>query len=92
MRIRFLTTANKPPWRSRCNSTDAILIDEENGRAVAEQLGLTRIGILGVLLKAKANGLIRGIAPILESLRQDAGFWMSDALRREVLQLAGETP
>jgi len=71
---------------------DAILIDEENGREVAEQLGLTRIGILGVLLRAKASGLVEAIAPILDTLRQEAGFWMSDSLRRQVLQLAGETP
>ena len=69
---------------------DAILIDEENGRAAAEQLGLNRIGILGVLLRAKVHGLIPSVAPILTRLAQDAGFWMSDVLRREVLALAGE--
>ncbi len=71
---------------------DAILIDEENGREVARLFGLTRIGLLGVLLRAKDAGLISVIAPILRLLQEQAGFWMSESLRQQVLQMTGENP
>lgn len=70
---------------------DAILIDEENGREVARLFGLTGIGLLGVLLRAKDAGLIEVIAPILSLLQEQAGIWMSESLRQQVLQMAGET-
>lgn len=69
---------------------DLILIDERRGWKVANSMGINTIGVLGVLLKAKSQGLIPEIAPILNDLEKLAGFWMSEALRKEVLFLAGE--
>lgn len=69
---------------------DAVLIDERRGHEVALQLGLHTIGLLGILLRAKMVGIVPKIAPVLEMLERDAGFWISDKLRREVLRLAGE--
>ena len=69
---------------------DAILIDEENGRAIAEKLGLEHVGILGILFRAKADGFIPALKPVVESLQRDAGFWISDKLRNAVLKRAGE--
>jgi hypothetical protein len=69
---------------------DAVLIDERRGHEVAVQLGLRTIGILGILLRAKAAGLIPRISPVVESLESAAGFWISEKLRTEVLRLAGE--
>src|SRR5690606_32178689 len=56
---------------------DALLIDETLGRNVAGQLGMIVIGILGVLLQAHTNGLILQIAPVLDRLEQEAGFWIA---------------
>ncbi len=70
---------------------DAILIDEKNGREIAEKLGLEHVGILGVLFRAKADGLIPALQPVVELLQRDAGFWISEKLRHEVLKRAGET-
>lgn len=70
---------------------DAILIDERRGHEVAIQLGLRTIGLLGILLRAKSAGMISYIAPLIELLERDAGFWISEKLRREVLRLADET-
>lgn len=61
-----------------------LLIDERRGRSVAKQLGLSVIGLVGVLLLAKRRGLVAQICPLLEGLRQHAGFWMSDALYARV--------
>lgn len=69
---------------------DAILVDERRGRAVAIQLGLRTIGILGPLVQAKSAGLLPAVEPVLDALRRDAGFWISEALRQQVLKLAGE--
>ena len=69
---------------------DAVLIDERRGYEVAVQLGLRTIGILGVLLRAKSAGLLPAVKPVLDALRRDAGFWLSEPLRKQVLKVAGE--
>lgn len=71
---------------------DAVLMDEEAGRAAAEQHGLRAIGILGILIDAKRLGHLDRVAPVLDALRTEAGFWVSDALHRRILQVAGESP
>lgn len=70
---------------------DAILVDERRGHEVAVQLGLRTIGILGLLLQAKSSHLVPTVGPILERLRRDGGFWISESLLKQVLRLAGET-
>ena len=69
---------------------DAVLIDERRGYEIAIQLGLRTIGILGILLLAKSRGLIPAVKPILDALQQQAGFWLSESLRKQVLQFAQE--
>lgn len=70
---------------------DAVLLDERRGYQVAVQLGLRVIGVVGILLRAKSVGLLPLVKPLLDALERDAGFWISEPLRRQVLQLAGET-
>jgi len=67
-----------------------ILIDEKRGRKVAEQLGLTAIGLLGILLKAKQKRAVERVMPLLDALRKDAGFWISDVLYHDILMQAAE--
>lgn len=69
---------------------DAVLVDERRGYEVARQVGLEAIGVLGILLRAKFAGCIPLVRPLLDALQADAGFWVSDRLRSEVLRLAGE--
>lgn len=69
---------------------DLLVIDERLGRAFAESMGLRCTGLLGVLLVAKQKGLIDSVKPYLDALRQQAGFWISDALYMQVLEDAGE--
>lgn len=68
----------------------AILIDEEDGRAAARRMGLPVIGALGILLRGKQRGLIVEVSPLLNRLRRELGFFMSDALIQEVTRQAGE--
>ena len=69
---------------------DALLIDEAVGRAVAQQHGLTAVGVLGVLLRARQRGLIGVIGPLLDRLQNELGFFIGAELRAEVLRRAGE--
>jgi len=66
------------------------LIDERKGRTVAARLGLTFVGLLGVLIEAKRRGLLPAIRPLLDALTADAGFWLHPELRERVLLAAGE--
>lgn len=69
---------------------DAILLDERRGHEVAVELGLLTIGILGILLRAKQARKLSVLKPIIISLQCDAGFWISESLREQILRLAGE--
>jgi hypothetical protein len=69
---------------------DAVLIDERRGYEVAVQLGLRTIGILGILLRAKSAGLIPAVKPQIDALQREAGFWLSESLRNQVIQASGE--
>lgn len=71
---------------------DWLLIDERRGRIVARQFGLRVLGLLGVLLQARREGLIDAVAPILTQLTDEAGFWIDQGLYRRVLIAAGEAP
>jgi len=68
----------------------AILIDESAGRAMAKRLGLLPIGVLGTLVRAKQRGLIVTVAPHIDRLERELGFFISGSLRVEILTSAGE--
>jgi predicted nucleic acid-binding protein len=69
---------------------DLTLLDEREGRHAAQRLGLRVVGVVGILLEAKANGMIDTIRPHLRALRQTAGFYLSEPLYQHALSLAGE--
>jgi predicted nucleic acid-binding protein len=68
---------------------DWVLMDEKKGRRKLLQVGLPKIGTVGILLKAKQIGLLSIIRPELEELRQ-RGFSLSQTVVQAVLQQAGE--
>ncbi len=69
---------------------DAVLIDEAAGRLTAAQCGLKVVGTMGILLQAKRKRLIDSVAPLLTSLQEELGFFISSELYDEVLRRAGE--
>jgi predicted nucleic acid-binding protein len=69
---------------------DLLLIDERKGRIVANRLGVNSIGLLGVLIRAKHEGMISAVGLIMDELRSKAGFWIDDELYNYILQVAGE--
>ncbi len=69
---------------------DLILLDDLDDREAAEAVGLNVIGVLGVLLEARARCLIPTVSPSLDALRHEAGFYISAKLYQHVLELAKE--
>ncbi len=69
---------------------DYLLIDEHEGREVATAEGLKIIGVLGVLIQAKANGQIPLVRPVMDDLQTTAKFRISESLYHHVLAKVGE--
>jgi predicted nucleic acid-binding protein len=69
---------------------DGVLIDEAHGRSIAIEFGLTPIGVVGILIRAKRNGLLPAVGPVIRDLLAKARFRASDDLIREALRLSGE--
>ena len=69
---------------------DALLIDEQAGRAIAVSRHIKIIGLLGILIRGKEAGLIPVLRPLLDQLQGDIGFWISPALRQRTLEAVGE--
>jgi predicted nucleic acid-binding protein len=69
---------------------DQLLIDERRGRTIAANLNLRFTGIIGILVEAKSRKLIPTVQPLLDSLINQAGFWIAESLYKNVLQLVGE--
>ena len=69
---------------------DVVLIDEQEGRQLAAEAGLSVSGVLGVLLRAKRMGHIASLGSEIQSLRTKAHFFIAPALEARVLAQAGE--
>jgi predicted nucleic acid-binding protein len=67
-----------------------LLMDEQRGRRIASDLGLSVTGVVGVLIAAKQQRLVPRIKPILDDMKRFSGFWLSPRLYHQVLQLVGE--
>jgi predicted nucleic acid-binding protein len=51
---------------------------------------LKPIGVIGVLIEAKRRGLLPEVRPLLDTLRDQAGFRVSERLYERVLVDIGE--
>jgi len=74
---------------ARAESVDLMIIDEKSGRRYAINLNIPVTGTIGILIKAKEQGLITEIAPLLHELN-DKSTWINVKLFEKALQLAGE--
>jgi predicted nucleic acid-binding protein len=66
-----------------------IILDDLRARKVAKLLGVSSLGTIGVLIKAKGSGLITDLKPLLDEL-ESKGFYMSADLKQMALRIAGE--
>lgn len=65
--------------------SELVLLDEKEGRKTAKSLGLNITGILGILLKARANGVLATLQPVISDLTNQAGFRIAPALLEKIL-------
>ena len=73
------------------NNADVLLLDDKSARLIAANLGLNIIGIVGILIWAKKEGIIEQLSKELENLRKKANFRMSEDLIKRALQEVDET-
>lgn len=66
-----------------------IILDDYKARKIADQLGLHFTGTIGVIVKAKLNGVIPSIKPLLSKIRL-TDFRLSVELELLALKEAGE--
>lgn len=62
-----------------------LLLDETEARRVADAYGLRKIGVVGILLRAREEGWLASLGEDLVKLRDEGGFWLDDALVARVL-------
>ena len=68
---------------------DLVILDDGLARRHAKYIHLNLTGTIGVLLKAKQEGIIENLKNVLNELLEQ-GFYLSDQVYAEVLKLAGE--
>ena len=70
-------------------NADFVIIDENLGYKIANNVGLTAIRTLSILLKAKENGHVIRLKPLLDEMIEK-GRWYSNSVYRAFLTQAGE--
>ncbi len=68
---------------------DRLLIDERKGTFLANELGITTIGLLGIIIIAKENNFIQSAKILLDQLI-NINFWLSKNLYQQVLKSCNE--
>lgn len=88
--------ANLHPGEAEClalamEQPDSLLIiDDLSARAAARANHLPFTGTLGILAKAKADGKLDALAPVIHALKSQARFWIHPKLAAAMLRDAGE--
>ena len=70
-------------------SDSLLILDDIKARKVATQLGLSITGTLGIIIKAKLEGIIPSVIPILNKIKQ-TDFRLSNEVELQVLKAAME--
>lgn len=66
-----------------------LILDDYKARKIAEHLGLSYTGTIGVIIKAKLLGIIPSIKPLLDKIRQ-TDFRISADIELQALKEANE--
>jgi hypothetical protein len=71
------------------SKSDLLLIDEKLGRLAALREGLAITGLMGVLVAAKRKNHILSVRELVGRIEIEAGFRVSEAVKREVFRAVG---
>jgi len=67
-----------------------VLLDESDARRVADLYGLSKTGVIGLLIRARQEGCIGSLKAELDRLLHQGGFWIEEGLYNRVLSAVGE--
>jgi uncharacterized protein len=70
--------------------SEVVFLDESEARGIARVYGLNITGVIGILIRAKREGMIPSLREELDKLRDEAGFWIGDDVYRNALCSSGE--
>jgi predicted nucleic acid-binding protein len=70
-------------------NADLVILDEIMGRRYAKQFKINLTGTIGILLKAKENGLIISIKKLISEL-VEKGTWLNPKLISKAIKMANE--
>jgi len=73
------------------NPGSLLILDDALGRRIAHLYQLTYTGTLGILIRAKDQGHLANVLPVIQLL-QERGMWLTQPVIETVLRLAGELP
>lgn len=73
-----------------CHDIPTVAIDEKAGRRIARLNNLKVTGSLGILIKAKKQGLIDNLSNCISRMRFQ-GIWISEILVQQALAEVGES-
>lgn len=66
-----------------------LILDDFKARKIAKNLGLTFTGTIGIIIKAKLNGIIPSIKPYLQKIK-DTNFRITPEIELQALKEAKE--
>jgi hypothetical protein len=71
------------------NPNSFVLLDDAKARRIAKSLEMRIIGTLGILRRAKKNGFIPEVRPLIEALKSN-GIYIGRELETAILRDVGE--
>ena len=66
-----------------------VILDDYRARKVAEKLKINYTGTIGVIIRAKINGILPSIKPLLAKIKQ-TDFRLTNEVEQQALKEAGE--
>ena len=74
---------------ARLHADSLLLLDDHQARRAAEALGLSITGTAGILVRAKKEGMVETVGPLLHKMREQ-GYFLSDAVIQYACRQAKE--
>jgi hypothetical protein len=71
------------------SGADLVILDNQQGRLVSRDKGLSVTGTVGVLIEAKERGFIPSLRPEMDRLIE-AGMWINEVFYHRILKEYGE--
>ena len=74
---------------ARLHADSLLLLDDHQARRAAEALGLSITGTAGILVRAKKEGMVETVGPLLHKMREQ-GYFLSDVVIQYACRQAKE--